>query len=101
MGDGADMALEAIWDYDEYMMREHDPAMEIPFDGPYTYYEPVRNVIRPTPVIKVITPTKSVVKSNTITCKRCGQDGFTWGKTDAGYWWLKDSSGKFHKCEKK
>lgn len=82
MGDGADMALDAMMDYDKmYINGDFDDSTE---DGPF--YPAFSSYHR------------RVVKSTTKTCRNCGQTDLIWHQLDSGKWRLSTKDGKIHNC---
>lgn len=81
MGEYADMAIDAMFDYEEYMLAYPEEYEEENADMSPS---PGRNVYRPK--LKV--------------CRNCGKGGFHWGKAKTG-WRLFDKDNRIHNCNKK
>lgn len=81
MGDGADMAIDAMFEEQEY--RELNPDE---FEDENSDYSPVPK--RYAPKLKV--------------CRQCGKGGFHWQKSkESGSWRLFDKDNKVHNCSEK
>lgn len=90
MGDGADMALDGIMDYDEMYVNGDFDGPDFQEDG--TYYYPAFSS-RPHPMIR-----RGKIKSTTLTCKHCGQSDLIWCQLDTGKWRLHTKDRKIHDC---
>ncbi len=82
MGDGADMALDGIMDYDEMYVNGDFDGPDFQEDG--TYYYPAFS--------------SRVVKLTTKRCTHCGQTDLMWCQLDTGKWRLHTKDRKIHDC---
>jgi hypothetical protein len=105
MGEGADMALEAIWDFDEYMMRERDEEQSIYAPNYRIHEEGIRVPVLPAfkyvenGVVKQTTQKLPNVVRGTRECEHCGRNDLIWGVVDEKWRLFEPDTGVIHHCE--